>query len=206
MISFWRVVQTYLGSKARVITAKLRGIGNEGDSDEQSETVDQCEVLQPLGLMSRPVVTATTEAVGIRLDDQVVALHVVDKALPALDVAVGETRLYGAGEPTARVKLKADGNIEADAKAAGTINLNSGTKGVARLDDTVGGGQLIGEAFLDGGTQRIRLKYTDKAGTTTVLISFHFDGGGSLIPGDTIVNTANILEKITSASTTVKAG
>lgn len=118
-----------LGTNARVLTLQLAGGGGES-TDETAEMIDDVELLQPMGLFVRPFITPRTEVFGFELGDEVIATHMLDKsggggASPAAfnDVDAGETRLYGAKEAASRVRLRADGSLDVEAKANQAIRI-----------------------------------------------------------------------------------
>lgn len=109
-----KITGTSLGDQKRVLLAQLRILGEESD-DDSAEPADDCEAISPLGLVARPAISSETEAVIARDGSDVVALAIVDKSLARLDsdpsLEEGETRLYGAQEPAAIVRIKANGDI-----------------------------------------------------------------------------------------------
>lgn len=135
-VEFLKITRTVLGTAARVLLAQLRGNGDEGD-DATAEPIDAAEVVQPLGLFARPALTAHTEAVALRLGDQVVVLTVQDKSLSVLSVPEGATWLYGAQNPAACVRLNADGTV--DILSAGDVRVKSGSTPVAKEGSATAG-------------------------------------------------------------------
>ena len=137
-IEFAKVTLTANGGTGHTITAQLRLTGNEGD-DDTAEPFDGAEVVQPLGVIARPALTPTTEAAYIRVGDEIIVLAILDKGAAPGDVEEGETRLYGAKTPVARVRLRADGTVEIDSDRfhEKDIVLNGGTHAVARATDPV---------------------------------------------------------------------
>lgn len=136
IIQAYAVRTATLGSQARVLTVQLMGGGAEGD-DATAENIGGAEVLQPMGLFVRPFITPRTEAFGIELGDEVVVFAMLDKsggggasAVPFSDVDQGETRLYGAKEAAARLRLRADGSLDLEVKAAMPLRITqpSGAK------------------------------------------------------------------------------
>lgn len=138
MIRFAKVLRTRLGASARTLLVQLRGLGSTGD-DDGAEALDDVEVMQPLGLFSRPVIAAKLEALIAEIGEEVVALVLGNKSQSALDVEEGETRLYGAKESTCRIRMRADGSIDIEAKSATDIRLNGGSLKVARVTDPTTG-------------------------------------------------------------------
>lgn len=135
-VDFAEVVSTAVGGTARTVLASLRLVGHSGQNDS-AEPAEGCEVIKPLGLVSRPVVTALTEAVYVRIGDEIVVLGLLDKGGAVHDCEEGETQLYGAQEPTARVRIRASGAVEITAKAGQDVSLNGGTLRVARESDGI---------------------------------------------------------------------
>lgn len=148
-IDFARVTTAAASTTRRVVTVQIAALGNEGD-DNTSERGDDVEVIQPLGLMAVPSITATTEAPFMRLGDRQVALAIIDKGATPQTVETGEVRLYGPGasNATAVLRIRADGSIEITAKASQNITLNGGTLHVARHSDAV---QTTIDAIAAGG-------------------------------------------------------
>lgn len=117
------------GERARTMLLQLMGGGAEGD-DDGAEQIDGAELIQPMGLFVHPFITPRTEAFGFELGDEVVVLHVLDKsggggASPAAftDTEAGETRLYGAKEAAARIRLRADGSMDIEVKAGVPVRI-----------------------------------------------------------------------------------
>lgn len=139
--NFFRVRGTTLGQRVRVVTARLFGVGQEGDTDEQQEPIEDAECLSPVGFKSRPKVGAHTEAFGVRLGDEVVVLCFVDKggaALSDADLAEGEALMYGPAEPAATVRITKDGDVIVTAKSDRKIVLNVAGTGKVYLGGEAG--------------------------------------------------------------------
>lgn len=149
-VEAYKVTALTTSTTRRVVTAQLAGVGSEGD-DAAAERFDDAEVVQPCGLMARPALTATTEAIGVRRGDELIALFLIDKGAAVQDVDAGETRLHGAGSSNATtvIRLRADGSIDITSAANGAININAhgvgdvvvngGTLKVARVTDATTG-------------------------------------------------------------------
>lgn len=136
-----KVIATHLGDKARVMTADLAGAGQTGN-DEGAEQFSDEEVFQPLGFAARPVCGEHTEAIALRVGDQQFVLVIVDKGQALYTAAPGaleegETRVSGAKEVTACIRVRASGKIEITALSGQDIVLNGGTLKVARDTDGV---------------------------------------------------------------------
>lgn len=137
---FWKLFATALGTRTRVVTADLRGVGQEGD-DANAEPYNGAEVVFPLGFASRPVIRATTEAVALRVGDEVVVIAVLDKGLenfstvPAL--APGEARLFSPANPSRMVRCNENGVLELRGSAFAD-------KKIAKVSDPVNVGFLSG--------------------------------------------------------------
>ena len=142
-----KVAALTVSSARRVLTASLRGVGSEGD-DTDAEAFDDAEVAQPAGLMASPALTPTTEAVGFRRGDELVALVLLDKGAAVQSVEAGETRLYGVGadNATAVLRIRASGVVELSPKAGQDAVLAGGTLKTARVTDPVCVGTLTATA------------------------------------------------------------
>lgn len=137
VIEFVKVTAAATSSSSRAVTVQAVGVGAEGD-DNGAQSFDDVEVTQPCGLMARPAVTSTTEAVAVRRGDELVALVIVDKGAPAQDVEAGETRLYGvngSSNNTAVFRIRADGNVEIVSKSAQVVKLQAATQAFIRGND-----------------------------------------------------------------------
>jgi phage gp45-like len=167
MLRFAKVLRTRLGASARTLLVQLRGLGSTGD-DDQAEALDDVEVMQPFGLFSRPPLATSLEALIAEIGEEVIALVLGNKGASALDVEEGETRLYGAKESDARVRLRASGAVNVESKAATDITLNGGTKSVARVDDTVNCGTLALTAATVGPNVVVTLTYVPPSGPPQV--------------------------------------
>ena len=162
-LDFARVLAASASTSTRCVTVQVSASGDEGDNNTDTERGDGVEVLQPLGLMAVPAITATTQAPFQRVGDQMVALGIVDKGAPAQAVEEGEARLYGvgSGNSTANVRVRNSGAVEVNAKSNANVALNvDGTGGVvrdggslkvARVTDSVRVGTLAGTAPSGGG-------------------------------------------------------
>lgn len=156
-LEFVKVTAVAVSSTSRAMTAQTAGAGAEGD-DNGAERFDGVEVLQPLGVMSSPILTDTTEAVAVRRGDELVALFLIDKGRSAQAVESGETRLHGAGtnNQTTVIRLRADGSIDITSANNGAVNItahgtgdvvvNGGSLKIARVTDPVRIGTLTGTA------------------------------------------------------------
>lgn len=148
MLDFVNISRTIVSTVRRVLTSSILGAGDPGDS-ASTERVDGCEVIQPLGLFARPVLSATTEAIIARLADSPVILAIIDKGRPAQNVEEGEVRIYGPGSANAAatIRVRADGTIEVTAvdgrnvainvSGAGDVVLDGGSLKSARVTDPV---------------------------------------------------------------------
>lgn len=191
MIELAKIVSSARSATSKLVELSARALGDEA-SDEQSEAVDQVTFLSPLGLFVMPAVQRSLRALVARVGGPVeaVALALWDKQLEQQPAPVaGETRVYGAGWPEVNLRLL-NGLIELRVGSnAGVLKLapdggGYADKGVARVGDTVGCGQLT--ATNGGGT------------VTFTLIP---EGGGAPIVSPTLT----ISGKITSGSSQVKA-
>ncbi len=148
-MQFAKVLRTSLASRARSLLVQLRGLGNTGD-DDNAESHDDIEVMQPLGLFARPTIRASLEALIVAVGEDLLALALADKGAGVMsDVEEGETRIYSAGGSTCRVRLRADGSIDIEATSnkniritsagSGDVVLNGGSLKVARVTDPTTG-------------------------------------------------------------------
>ena len=146
MHQFFKVTGLRMATRVRALLAQVRGLGTEG-ADDDALGLDDVEILQPLGLFVRPVVVAGLELLGVELGEETIGIALLNKALGVLDVESGETRLYGAQQSAARVRLRADGSIDIEAftteairittSGGGDIALNGGPPRGARERDPV---------------------------------------------------------------------
>jgi hypothetical protein len=144
-IDFFKVTRTDNGTSTRTLTMHVRGFGATG-GDDDAEPDENVELAQQLGFASRPYLSDDTECIGIRRGDEILALVILDKSLSAQDLEEGETRMYGAREPSAVMRIRATGKIEVTAKSGQDIVLNGGTLKVARVSDLLKVGTLAGQA------------------------------------------------------------
>lgn len=174
VVQAYRVSQAAVGTSTRVLTLQVLGAGAEGQT-EGVETGDGVELVQPLGLFVSPVITANLEVFGVELGDEIIGLLMSDKSGPPMaGVLPGTTVLYGAKTPAARLTIGPDGDIvvtpaagqpitvahpsgayiritaagalEAQAASAQDVTVNGGTKRVAREEDGLNVGTLVGTA------------------------------------------------------------
>lgn len=134
-----KVTEVRVGSKARVLVVDTRGAGSTGD-DESAEFTDDSEVVQPLGLLARPKITKTLEALVLRTGDQDIVLALVDKGGdPISGLEEDEVRLHGLKERSAVIRIRANGDIEITPKAGRDVILAGGAAKVARVGDATAG-------------------------------------------------------------------
>jgi len=231
-MEFFRLIKTRLGEAKRVILAQLKGIGTDSDL-EDSEPVDDAEIVFPLGLVSRPYPTSETEALVIRDGDEIVCLGVLDKGRSVIDLEIGETRLYGANTETSFLSILSDGEVNLEATDNQPLSAHSGTSGmyldgtgnveinkfgesktikfhhgdlgVARLEDEVSGGKFYQKWETVGGViNRTTLHYVDKENTDYTILELNFTlSGAYAYPGDGQSDDFPILEQISTASSEV---
>lgn len=173
-IDFARVTTAAASTTRRVVTVQIAALGNEGD-DNTSERGDDVEVIQPLGLMAVPSITATTEAPFMRLGDRQVALGIIDKGATPQTVEAGEVRLYGPGASNASavLRIRADGSIEITSKTnqnvivtangTGEVRVNGSAVKIAADADPVD----VGAWTFNPGTGGATLSYTPPGGVST---------------------------------------
>lgn len=131
---FARVTLSKVGERARTLTIQIRVNGNEG-SEELAEPADGVEVAQPLGLIARPVITTTVEALVLRIGDEFIALNLQDKGGAQVACDEGEAVMYSPKEPSCVARCRADGAMQLTPKAGQDLVLNGGTLKVARVTD-----------------------------------------------------------------------
>jgi hypothetical protein len=138
VIEFEKVTALAPNSQHRVLTAQVRGATTD-DAPADAEEHDEVEVLQPAGLMARPELTETTEAVVVVRGDEPVALLLIDKGAAAQQPEAGEVRLHGvaAASATTVVRIRANGDLEITAASGRDVKVNGGTLKVARVTDPV---------------------------------------------------------------------
>lgn len=127
MLTFFKLLATRIGASTSVLRAQLRGFGSTG-ADNTAEAPDDCEVLQPIGFASRVYPSADSEAVAVRISDQVVVLFQLDKSVgraQLADMDSGEARLYSPKEPTCVIRCRADGSIEITSKTGQNVTLKA---------------------------------------------------------------------------------
>lgn len=183
MLEVAKVKETNVGTRTRVLTARILVAGAEGD-DENAEEFDDAEVLSPLGLDVRPVPTSQLQALIIRDGDDALIISMRDKSRTKLtDLEVGETRLSGAKEETARIRIRANGDIEITAKSGSNVIVNGGTKEVARKDDAVNCGTLTATVPSGSGTVPVTFIYTDANGVPSLPSTSAVMTGGKITAG-----------------------
>lgn len=184
LLDFVEVSRFTVSTVRRVTTVQMTGAGAAG-SNATAETVDLCEVVQPLGLMAYPTIGDNTEAMIARIGDKPVALALIDKSRAAQAVEEGEVRLYGPGSSnaTAIIRIRNSGAIEITAKDGVNIALN------------VSG---AGEVVLDGGSLKVA-RVTDAT-------TGHTHAPGSLqvvIPGGSSAGTYPVVGATATATDTI---
>lgn len=144
------------GTAANTMTAQVVGVGAEG-SDDEAERWDDTEVVQAAGFRALPAQTATLEGLAMRRGDEAVVVHVIDKGATVQTLEAGESRVYGVGasNPTAVIRIRANGDIEVTAAAGqvvrvaasgGEVVLSGGTLKNARVEDALNVGTLVATA------------------------------------------------------------
>jgi hypothetical protein len=174
LLDFVKLSRFAVSTANRVTTAQITGAGAAGD-DSTAETVDACEVVQPLGLMAYPTLGASTEALIARLGDRPVVLAMIDKGRAAQAVEAGEVRLYGPGSSNAAavIRIRADGSIEVSslnntnvtvtASGTGEVRVNGSAVKIAADTDPVD----LGAWTFVPGTGGASLTYTPPGGAPT---------------------------------------
>ena len=123
---FLKVTLLTPSTERRVVTAQLRGMGEDGD-DNGAEPFEDAEVLNPVGFITRPALTDTTEALGLRRGDEMVVAAIVDKGQNAVNIETGETRVQGCGtsNQSAEIRIRASGAITVASTGSGEITITS---------------------------------------------------------------------------------
>ena len=182
MIDFATITNTIASTARRVLTASISGAGDSGDSGT-SERVDGCEVVQPLGLYARPVLSTLTEALVARHADKPVILAIMDKGRSAQAVEEGEVRLYGPGSANAAavIRIRADGSIEVTslnntnvtvtANGTGEVRVNGSALKIAADTDPVDLGTWTHVPAAGAGVTPCSLSYTPPGGAPTPIVT-----------------------------------
>jgi len=202
MFQFFKVTRVRLATNVRALLAQVRGLGQEG-ADEDAQALDDIEVVQPLGLFVRPIIAAGLELLAAELGEETLGLAILNKALSVLDVEAGETRLYGAAEPTSRIRHRASGRTDVESKAGQDVVLNGGSKAVARVDDTTTNGTLVIVAAGATPTFTLTATYTPPGGAPTPAGVVTITAAGMSALAGTI--TVPIVGIVTSGAPNVKA-
>ncbi len=187
-MDFWKVTRVAWGARLRTLVAQLRGAGPEGE-DERAQPDEDVEVLAPLGLRVRPLVTATLEALVIETaNGSRVVTALLDKARAAdgLDAEEGETQLHGLAAQSAVIRLRASGDIEVIPKAGRQVKLGgAAAKKVNREGDPIRPGTLTVTAT----AVTLTITYTPPDGGTPVSANVGLTGGAmapaAFVPGTT---------------------
>lgn len=191
MLSRWKVTAAAFGAVSKLLELQLRGDGDEGDDDGSAQT-DDGVFYHHLGLAIRPVVARTLRALGYEDGDDVAVLKVWDRARTPTDLAAGETRVYAAGDLTARVRLKTDG-LTVEASGA-TITITS----AGAIQVTPAAGQDI---VLNGGSARVA-----RVGDATTGHTHAAGGLQVVIPSGSSAGTYPVTGVTASSTDTIAAG
>lgn len=191
MLSRWKVTAAAFGAVSKLLELQLRGDGDEGDDDGSAQT-DDGVFYHHLGLAIRPVVARTLRALGYEDGDDVAVLKVWDRARTPTDLAAGETRVYAAGDLTARVRLKTDG-LTVEASGA-TITITS----AGAIQVTPAAGQDI---VLNGGSARVARVGDATTGHTHAAGGLHV-----VIPSGSSAGTYPVTGVTASSTDTIAAG
>lgn len=136
-LDFDDIVDVRPGEKGRVLVAALRGYGAAG-AQQDAAFSNGCEVVQPLGLLARPVIEDGLEGAVERVGNTDIVTHMQNKKRPVItDLDPGETRLEGAKVFDAKVRIMPDGSVLLVSIAGKDVVLNGGTLRVARDTDPV---------------------------------------------------------------------
>lgn len=191
MLSRWKVTAAAFGAVSKLLELQLRGDGDEGDDDGSAQT-DDGVFYHHLGLAIRPAVARTLRALGYEDGDDVAVLKVWDRARTPTDLAAGETRVYAAGDLTARVRLKTDG-LTVEASGA-TITITS----AGAIQVTPAAGQDI---VLNGGSARVA-----RVGDATTGHTHAAGGLQVVIPSGSSAGTYPVTGVTASSTDTIAAG
>lgn len=214
---FWKVTATSLGTTARVLLAQLRGGGNNGD-DNNAESYDGAEVLQPLGFFARPYITEQTEALVWEIGDENVVLGIVDKSgggaptayVPFTDVGQGGARMYGPKEPRTNINITPSGEMVVNVVSGQpcTFNLSGGT--VLRIEASGAVSLTVGSSqdfTVNNGTQKVAREHDSlNVGTLTATagpypVTFTYTRGGYPSPGAPVTGPSAVLTGIVAHDT-----
>lgn len=146
MIEKFRLRSQRAGSKTGCTLLTLLGVGSDDEDDAEQEIITDVEQSHPVGFVARPSITASTEVMGYREGDHVIALHTVDKSIVVV-CDDGGAVMYCPAHPGSRVTLDKTGkisivtdtNLDIDITSTGTgkITLNGGNANANRVGDGV---------------------------------------------------------------------
>lgn len=144
---FYRVTRTSMGTQTRVVLASVDGAYQEGDAAEDIETVNNVEVVHPLGWIARPVIPANVrgtenkvKALCVEHGVEVLALGFVDKGgaesgAPAMgDLVEGEARAFSPANAACRTRYKADGAMDIEVPAGKAVTIRQAGGGTITID------------------------------------------------------------------------
>lgn len=156
-----KVTRAAFDATSKLLGVQLRAEGDEGDDASAGSADEQAaQVLSQLGVAVRPVVASTLRALGIEHGDDVLVVKLWDRAKSPTDLAVGETRLFSAGNVERVVRLLT-GSVIVEAPE---IRLGaSATKRVNREGDSVDCGTLA-FTFTGGSAATLSITYTPPSG------------------------------------------
>lgn len=157
------ITRAAFDAASKLLGVQLRGDGDEGDDATAAAADEQgAQFIQQLGVAARPIVARTLRALGVELGDEVVVLKVWDKTRLPTDLDAGETRVFACGDVTVALRMRTDGvtltakgatvvitssgDVQVTAASGRDIVLNGGSKRLAREEDSLNVGTLVGTA------------------------------------------------------------
>ena len=203
---FYKVTGTSVASTGKCIRAQVLGVGSDGTStdDNASETQDDIETMQPMGLLARPTpaTTNTLQAFVSMRGDEVVATQLVDKSRTKQNLADGETWVHGVGTSNqdSVLQIHTDGSQDLTPTSGKDLKLAGGTAKVGRVGDATVDGTLS----ITAAANTLIVTYTPPSGApVTTTFTFAIAGGAIAIAGAPL--SASIAGQINAGADHVKA-
>lgn len=177
MFGIFEVVRAGLSATSKLLELQVRGMGAEGN-DATASVIDGVQMVEQLGVAANPVVASTLRVIGWQQGVQLWALKIFDKSKRPTGIASGEIRFHGLEKVAAALRILATGKINIDAESGQDLVLNSGTKKVGRVGDSVDLGTFL---FLpNAGVAAAVLSWIPPGGGAAVIIATPLAGGSNI--------------------------